>query len=132
MSVWDRLDEIQARADKATDGPWDWDSDLVFPDGVRPPLVFAEGWVGYPVDDAMEHPLPTTSEDAEFIAHARTDVPALGAALRAVLDLHKAISEEGFDVDVCERCSSTAGEDVAVSWPCLTVRVIENTLEENR
>lgn len=109
MSAINRLDEIQVRAKIARQ-------------------VLTSGTTGAP---------PNVSgvdvyEAIDILAESIVDVPWLVAALRAVLDLHKAISEEGFDVDVCERCSNTAGVDAAVSWPCLTVRVIENKLKEDR
>ena len=67
--------------------------------------------------------------DAEFIAHARTDVPALVAALRAVLNLHfKAQpipaafgTQEGGDYCV------TCAED----WPCPTVAAIHQHLGDD-
>ena len=67
--------------------------------------------------------------DAEFIAHARTDVPALVAALRAVLNLHfKAQpipaafgTQEGGDY--CRTCV----ED----WPCPTVETIRRHLGDD-
>ncbi|MDZ4233744.1 MAG: hypothetical protein U1C73_08265 [Dietzia sp.] len=96
MSATDRLDEIQARADEATDGPWearhradlDWLS--------RSPAVDSDGHepgssVG--LADAVDPlwgslwPSRNANADAEFIAHARTDVPELIYALRAVLDV---------------------------------------------
>lgn len=67
MTLADRLAEIQARADNATDGPWE-------PDG-------QDSWT--PAGRSDFH---LSISDAEFIAHARTDVPALIAALCAALD----------------------------------------------
>ena len=116
MSATDRLDEIQARAGRASLAEAETSLRM---DGFN----MDEDYPEYGQGQLMNAYL-LGSEDA------RTDVPALVAALRAVLDLHKAIPEEGFDV--CERCSSTAGAGVAVSWPCLTVRVIENALKEGK
>ena len=90
-----RLAEIKARVAAALDGPWDWGDELAFPDGVRPPWVFAYGWSGYPVDDAIEHRLPATNADAEFIASARADVPALTNAVESVLDYVARCEESG-------------------------------------
>lgn len=83
-----RLDEIQARADAATPN-WDLDEHfrgdgfVVMADGVRrahfPDLRNALG-----SEDNQ-------AANAAFAVAARTDVPALVAALRAVLDL---IAEE--------------------------------------
>ena len=72
MTAADRLDEIEARADKAADGPWEKDERWC---QIKQRESGAEVVVCF--DDA----------DSEFIAHARTDVPALVAALRSVLDV---------------------------------------------
>ena len=85
MSAADRLDEIQARADAATDGPW----------VLMPPLCGPDGQGVYETEDygpicEVGDPYPrgrnNPQENMEFIAHARADVPRLVAALRAVLD----------------------------------------------
>lgn len=65
-----RLDEIEARANAATPGPWtvseDY-SDVVGPEG----------------DQLASYWNPTSeTRNGEFIAHARTDVPALVAEIR--------------------------------------------------
>lgn len=59
---------IRARADAATEGPW-----VLF----RPDSAYTEVWV--PRDNATLNLRNGQIEkrDAEFIAHARTDVPAL-------------------------------------------------------
>ena len=115
-----RLDEIEARANAATEGPWfpnryseDWEVCGELDDNGNPALVASEA-VGV---------------DAEFIAHARADVPALVEALRAVLNLHfKAQpipaafgTQEGGDYCV------TCAED----WPCPTVETIHQHLGED-
>lgn len=87
------LDSIEARANAATDGPWvvkhepAWEADNVqHPDVIT---VGAQMWEAD--DEPMTVCLVSTDHeddpvdvlgDAEFIAHARTDVPALVAALR--------------------------------------------------
>lgn len=86
MSILDRLDEIQARADAATDGPWTWASHRT---------VDGDEWAVFdPHDWALASNRDGWTPDAEFIAAARTDVPwlieqvrKLDAALRAVLDV---------------------------------------------
>jgi hypothetical protein len=62
---------VDARTNAATDGPWERQS--------GPFDYVTNGHVSI----GREH----TTPDAEFIAHARTDLPAATAALRAVLDL---------------------------------------------
>ena len=86
------LDAIRARADAATQGPWwAWDRGVGFEIAVGAP---AED--GRPVDrlpDAMRTDIGRR-EDAEFIAAARTDVPALLdeiEALRSVVEAAAAI-----------------------------------------
>ena len=83
MSATDRLNEIEARANAATEGPWFVSDDAVWVDR-------GEGNA-----DGITGPLaPWCFGEADFIAHARADVPWLieqvrkrDNALRAVLDL---------------------------------------------
>ncbi len=65
------LDAIEARTNAATDGPWSWE------------VSDDRRWVDVTAPD-YERVIATTHDDdlADFIAHARTDVPALVAALR--------------------------------------------------
>lgn len=107
-AITDYLDHAQARTDAATDGPWEaeWvDEDLSVRAGTARTVWNEEHTVGRPVsswkstDLIYEHNTdgwPGEDEspddgqryyDAEFIAAARTDLPATIAALRAVLDL---------------------------------------------
>ena len=116
MSITDRLDEIQALAAAATEGPWEpyrtenWEYDNYV---TRTDLRSV----------AMQYALVWKPGDAEFIAHARTDVPALVAALRAVLALH---FDDG---GVCGDCYQQ--DDYApylMDYPCPTVRVVSAAL----
>src|SRR5690606_29381538 len=70
-----------------------------------------------------------SAEDAEFIAHARTDVPALVAALRTVLDVHEAVETcyPDWDARACAECSDPEN-GTTVLYPCSTVRAIEDAL----
>ena len=90
MNAIDRLNEIEARANAATGGPWGVydgaESILTEHDCTGDCEDFHPILVRNQVDGV---PLPSvwsTPEDAVFIAQARTDVPALVAALRAVLE----------------------------------------------
>ena len=79
-----RLDEIKARAAAATEGPWVNDSTEIgrpFPGTDTIDVWVAESC--HPNGDGIDG-----EADAEFIAHARTDVPTLVAAVEAVLELH--------------------------------------------
>ena len=74
------LDAIEQRANAATEGPWFQDSD-------NPGLVWGEqrsDGDGYWSLFASEtgHDATAEPQDAEFIAHARGDVPALVAEVR--------------------------------------------------
>lgn len=81
MSTSDRLDQIAARAGAATEGPWE-----------KRTVIGWEKVVSYGTEAMIQLVAECRHDecdiaDAEFIAHARTDVPALVAALRAVLDV---------------------------------------------
>lgn len=65
------LDEIQARADAATEGPW-----------YQSPLGEVYSGLGMSNDPLVADEM--FSHDAEFIAHAREDVPKLAKAVREV------------------------------------------------
>ena len=122
-----RLDEIEARANAATEGPWEVDPFTWKPGHPIPPSE----WLGIeatgPVKGEVARIRPNEDEDhanAEFIAHARADVPALVAALRAVLELHvhEVVQFTFATYSECEHC----GQD----WPCPTVTAIRQHLGE--
>lgn len=85
MSAEERLAEIAGRADAATPGVWKlWGmSVMADQDGTSNVDTAVDVARTLYRDDAGK---PRTW-DAEFIAHARQDVPRLVAALRAVLDV---------------------------------------------
>lgn len=87
----ERLDAIQAREAKATAGPWAIDG----PAQCGPGDTLAV----YPVEDGgtLAYVQPSW-DDAEFIAHAREDMPALLAEverLRALTTVDDAMVERG-------------------------------------
>ena len=111
-----RLNEIEARANAATPGPWEagcndrhvlyvTTENEEFCAECGPELYDSQGFF--------------SDDDTEFIAHARTDVPALAAALRAVLKLHK---EDGHGwgpgESFCTECQQ--GYGLLVPYPCPT------------
>lgn len=87
---------IKRRAEAATEGPWEWDDLHGDPALVSRSVIDKEygefgsvlaSWqrfvvMGYPTKDGGGTPA-LDGPDAEFIAHARSDVPALLAALEA-------------------------------------------------
>lgn len=83
------LKELEAREAAATPGPW-----------VQIP-VMEDTWAvaGYPNGNA-----PETYADADFIAHARADLPRLRRALLAALAGLEAAQD--FHSDVCARALS--------------------------
>ena len=133
-----RLDKIEARANAATEGPWEWEGEAKaeWEEGAnslvpsrRPddPVLYGYGY------DASGIEVKTPA-DAEFIAHARTDVPWLleqverrDKALEAVLDLHK---EDGHGwgpgESFCTECQQ--GYGLLVPYPCPTVAAIRQHL----
>ena len=136
-----RLDQIEARANAATEGPWEWEGDAKaeWEEGAnslvpsrRPddPVLYGYGY------DASGIEVKTPA-DAEFIAHARTDVPWLleqverrDKALEAVLDLHK---EDGHGwgpgESFCTECQQ--GYGLLVPYPCPTVAAIRQHLGDD-
>ena len=105
-----RLDEIEARTNAATEGPWEWEPQ--------------DGWLGSKGGGAVgwRWGLLAQEGDGQFISHARTDVPALVSALRAVLEMHEEMS---YGCAVCEE------QDQALDWPCPTVTAIRQHLGED-
>ena len=151
MTAADRLAQIEARADAATDGPWTWASHRT---------VDGDEWAVFdPHDWALASNRDGWTPDAEFIAHARTDVPRLVAALRAVLDLHRPLRlyehedvcgrtdeehcderhvefegceyyclDHPTDYVMCAECRDVDGD--SVDYPCPTARAVEAALGE--
>lgn len=108
-----RLDEIEARANAATEGPWE----------AHGSLITSLTGPGGEVAEA-------SGQDTEFIAHSRTDVPDMAAALRAVLKLHK---EDGHGwgpgESFCTECQQ--GYGLLVPYPCPTVTAIRRHLGDD-
>jgi predicted alpha/beta hydrolase len=83
------LDAIEARAEAAAPGPWR-----------EPKNGLGLGWTIFPKNSkGWSIATCDSGTDADFIAHARTDIPALVAELRAareakerVLDMHSSNS----------------------------------------
>lgn len=78
-----QLEEMKARAEKATPGPWE--------------SGHTHGRVHYLRNGIRFTVADLAFRDAEFIAHARTDVPKLIAALEAALATADALIEENQD-----------------------------------
>ena len=123
-----RLDKIEARANAATEGPWEADWRFT-------------GWdISGNDDDGLTELIASDAygEDAEFIAHARADVPDMAAALRAVLAIHQDGGEsQGYLDDgsyrdlpnCCTECGSLG--EYGVPFPCPTVTAIRRHLGDD-
>lgn len=75
MKLEEFLAQVKAREEKATAGPWDYEPTYVYSGKIhRVKLPFPEGQshTFYSCGDGKR-----ANEDAEFIAHARTDIPRL-------------------------------------------------------
>jgi hypothetical protein len=165
MSAESVLAAMAARAEASTPGPW-----TTYRDGIAASAwvlvdegrdLYAEGSdpnTSTPVcmieSDSLELSPDRGDADAAFIAAARQDVPALVAALRAVLALHRPITthdecdhEDRDECDawettdglivcgpnlgsVCEECRNEDG-DHYVDHPCATVAAVTAALEES-
>ena len=141
-----RLDKIEARTNAATEGPWaPWrDQDgaphmngLLMVGNAAAVIPEGESWVEGVDVNPIAHTY--TPEDREFIAHARTDVPDMAAALRAVLEVHQDGGEsqgyldDGSYGDIphcCTECGSLG--EYGVPWPCATVTAIRQHIGDDQ
>ena len=111
-----RLDKIEARADAATKGPW-----VCTLNGDESEVTYANAPITW--DDHGGEVF--TEGDAEFISHARTDVPALVAALKKVLELHQETTISLGHGLLQRQCVCGS------AWPCLTVAAIRRHLGDD-
>jgi hypothetical protein len=122
---------MRERAEAATEGPW-WG-------GGNNRRRDAVGLVGRLSDRGTGNAIAVLAgvgmdrvTDAEFIAHARTDVPVLVEALEAALAIHQ---PEWTDPDVLDasgyyRCSADHWTLDDQTPACPTVTAIETALED--
>lgn len=82
----DELAEIARRATMATPGPWRRTKDSVDINKGRQTLI---AFAKLPDPDLLPH--IRYEQDAEFIAHARTDVPRLVAEILRLREIHKEV-----------------------------------------
>lgn len=108
------VEHTKALEQVATPGPW-----VARPSpmgAMLPDEVFASG-------ESFGRNVPAEChqrEDAEFIAHARTAVPALVAAVERVQALH---TPDEFGM--CEGCGDNEHGYAIVPHPCPTIRALE-------
>lgn len=96
----EQLDEIEARANRATEGPWEVIGGGEYVTGVSIVVAPDDGGV--------------TSADAEFIASARTDVPQLVAEVRRLQGQVAAVREALSGHPKCDRYEDSSG--ISCGW----------------
>lgn len=117
------LDQIDRLDQEATKGPWTATGD-VYGGKVYEPS-------GYPLPGCTscgENEATYQGQDAEFIALARTALPQLAKALRAVIDTHqKTEHQRRYGFPRADKWEHYCIEDDQ-SWPCATVQAITDAL----
>lgn len=107
------VDAIEARANAARSGPWKWHWD-VFGDGSSS-LDYLDGGGGFVLSAHGMHTegwIDADDSDAEFIAHARTDIPALVSRVRELEAREKRVREVVDRVDgVADEVAAVAAQD---------------------
>lgn len=111
------LDEIQARADAATPGPWKLWGMTVMAD----PLGNSNVDESHDIAHSFDPDRGLRTFNADFIRAAREDVPKLVAALRAVEAVHcDSVGDCAVCVDECGCCP--------LDYPCPTITAIREAL----
>lgn len=109
------LDAIQQRADNATPGPWDSNGGCEIYTTAEANTM--QLWIG---GTERFHDSNAGQVNADFIAHARQDVPALIARVRE-LEAQLAQLREKY-APRCEWCDTPAAKQTAAGWwicgPC--------------
>lgn len=109
------LEAIEARVNGATPGFWWWEPG----DEKRGPEIYHDGDGLRRSDNWIAGVY--TDEDAEFLCHARKDIPALLAVVRAVLPL---IDDVG-----CFFCQGEYTPELTHRPGCPLTSLLEETLE---
>jgi cbb3-type cytochrome oxidase cytochrome c subunit len=120
------LDQIQARADAATSGPWMFDGTTLWGCDEHGPLR---------VGDTIAN-----DADREFIAHARADVPALVAEVRWLRDLANQLADDAAAADqttwaLRHAVTNALGVDYDTRVDSIASRItdlVADTTEENQ
>lgn len=132
MGARERIEAIRARAEKATKGPWGENKYGGIGAGqhaLMPSIIEAGAFNAfYAFDNRADPPRSEDSANFDFVLHARTDVPALCAALLDVLELH--YHAKGAFREWCGHCTDEGG--AGIEWPCPTVQAIERHMGGDR
>ena len=123
------IQEIEARLEAATQGPWDFET---IPE-TGESRVFVRSNTGDPMLDVSVAPHGVRAEDAEFIAHAPKDIRAL---IDEVTDLRMKLEAAQFQIEevkalhfpadlklyaaTIKECATCEGQ----KWPCPTMRAL--------
>ena len=113
------LNRIRKQADNATKGPW-----VCTLNGDESEVTYANAPITW--DDHGGEVF--TEGDAEFIAAARTTVPALLDALEKVLELHSPRDDAWSSDITCNGCYDSH-YDVYEPYPCELVEAITTALD---
>ena len=113
------LNRIRKQADNATKGPW-----VCTLNGDESEVTYANAPITW--DDHGGEVF--TEGDAEFIAAARTTVPALLDALEKVLELHSPRDDAWSAGITCNGCYDSQ-YDVYEPYPCELVEAITTALD---
>lgn len=124
------LEQIKTRAIEATPGPWEAHENTVAAITGTGDCGGCSGILSPAHEPSCYWSQIAEAErsDAEFIAHAREDIPRLTEALEAVLSVHHAEWHEFHERYFCEGCFKASGAARIGHWPCPTVAAIETEL----
>lgn len=92
MSLEDKLKEIKNRCEAATEGPWEPAYKTVISRNHR----------------HLEFDIPDSESDAQFIAHARTDLPMLLEMVETIMDLIEKSAAEEYKLFIFNNIESIA------------------------
>lgn len=119
MKLTDLLDEIQRLDKEATKGPWVAHPGVKYVYTTEAGMVLDRAWVDQP--DA----------DLHLAALARTALPKLAKALRAVLEVHqKTEHQRAYGFPKADKWEHYCIADNQ-SWPCDTHKAITDTLGDD-
>ena len=124
-----RLNEIEARTNAATPGPWEAgcnDRHVLYVTTENEEFCAEYGPELYDSQGFF------SDDDTEFIAHARTDVPDMAAALRAVLAIHTPVDRgRATACCTCEQWIESTDPEACIEWPCATVETIRQHIGDD-
>ena len=126
----EQLANIQARADAATEGPWKIEPVESGRFAAVESHVYSARGIHILLSPGDGQAAQATNHDAEFIAAARTDVPALLALVREQQDRIERVRELHVlheDSGKCIECTVSPYSMHSVKWPCPTIAALTAT-----